>query len=64
MVYDSVQKERSTLDNGKTHKIIKNTRFIDTENRLVVIRGERGCGVAKKGDGGQLCGDGWQLDLR
>ena len=40
------------------------TKLIDTENRLVVIRGERGCGLAKKGDGGQLCGDGWQLDLR
>ena len=34
-------------------------KLIDTENRLVVTRGERGWGVGEIGEGGQLYGDGW-----
>ena len=45
-----------------TNKQNKN-KLIDTENRLMVTRGERGCGGCKMDEGGQLYDDEWQLDL-
>ena len=49
----------------KPNKQIKQNKnkHIDTENRLVVTRGEKGWGEGKTGKGGQLCGDGWNLDI-
>lgn len=36
-----------------------NTNLIDTENRFVVSRGERGQKVGKMGEGGQIYDDEW-----
>ena len=35
------------------------SKLIDTENRLVVTRGEQGWGAGKMSRGGQLYDDGW-----
>lgn len=41
----------------------KQNNVIDTENILVVPRGQGGGEVGKMGRGGQLYGDRWKLDI-
>ena len=63
-----VYNKSNKLEKDKYHRISlicvmlkkkKKKNLIDTENRFVVSRGERGWRVGKMGEGGQIYDDEW-----